>query len=85
MPTRWRASPPTARPGARGLAQIAPEVARGGRVLVVSHKNTLRAVARLLAHPGARDLHRLRVRTGVPLVFRFDPQAAHAWQQVQHP
>lgn len=64
---------------------IAPEVARGGRVLVVSHKNTLRAVARLLAPPAARDLHRLRVRTGMPLVFRFDPQAAHAWQQVQHP
>lgn len=65
-------------------ARIAPAVARGGRVLVVSHKNTLRAVARLLAGGGARDLHRLRVRTGVPLVFRFDA-VADAWQQVEHP
>lgn len=67
------------------LERIAPEVARGRRVLVVSHKNTLRALAMLLAPRRARDLPKLRVPTGVPLVFVFDARAGPAWRQVDTP
>ncbi len=65
--------------------RISPEVARGGRILVVSHKNTLRALATLLAPRRERDMYKLRVHTGVPLVFVFDPHAAPAWRRVDAP
>jgi 2,3-bisphosphoglycerate-dependent phosphoglycerate mutase len=62
--------------------RIAPEVARGHRVLIVSHKNTLRALAMLLEQRGAAGVRKLRVRTGEPLVFVLDPGADGRWQQV---
>ena len=50
---------------------IAPELARGRRVLVVSHKNTLRALLTVLgSRDGARS--RIRIPTGVPIVLALD-------------
>jgi 2,3-bisphosphoglycerate-dependent phosphoglycerate mutase len=55
--------------------RIVPELARGRRVLVVSHKNTLRALLAELAGPdGPRA--RLRIATGVPIVLALDPALA---------
>jgi 2,3-bisphosphoglycerate-dependent phosphoglycerate mutase len=49
---------------------LAPAVRRGTRVLVVSHRNTLRGVLRLLA-PEDTDAHDA-VATGVPIVLELD-------------
>lgn len=55
--------------------RIAPELARGRRVLVVSHKNTLRALLTVLgSHDGTRS--RMRMPTGVPIVLALDPSLA---------
>jgi 2,3-bisphosphoglycerate-dependent phosphoglycerate mutase len=52
-------------------AVLAPTVRRGERVLVVSHRNTLRVLLRLLARPDADPLP-TRLTTGVPLVLELD-------------
>ncbi|MGH7787319.1 MAG: 2,3-bisphosphoglycerate-dependent phosphoglycerate mutase [Candidatus Binatia bacterium] len=62
--------------------RIAPEIARGGRILVVSHKNTLRALAMLLERRAVPEMRKIRVPTGVPLVFVLDPGVDGRWQQV---
>jgi 2,3-bisphosphoglycerate-dependent phosphoglycerate mutase len=62
--------------------RIAPEVARGGRVLIVSHKNTLRALAMLLERRAVPELRKIRVPTGVPLVFVLVPGVDGRWRQL---
>lgn len=54
-------------------AAIAPTSARGERVLVVSHGNTLRALVMRLENMPERDVERFEIPTGVPLVFEFAP------------
>lgn len=50
---------------------LAPAVRRGTRILVVSHRNTLRGILRLLA-PEDTDALTTRVATGVPIVLELD-------------
>jgi len=57
-------------------AAIAPAVARGERVLVVSHGNTLRALVRRLEKMSEHDVERLEIPTGIPLGFEFAPGGA---------
>ncbi|HYA36760.1 MAG TPA: 2,3-bisphosphoglycerate-dependent phosphoglycerate mutase [Candidatus Methylomirabilis sp.] len=57
-------------------ASIAPAVARGERVLVVSHGNTLRALVMRLENMSEHDVERFEIPTGVPLVFEFAPGGA---------
>jgi len=57
-------------------ATIAPAAARGERVLVVSHGNTLRALAMRLENMSERDVERFEIPTAVPLVFEFAPDGA---------
>ena len=63
--------------------RIAPEIARGGRILIVSHKNTLRALAMLLERRGVPEMRKIRVPTGVPLVFVLGPGVDGRWQRVR--
>jgi 2,3-bisphosphoglycerate-dependent phosphoglycerate mutase len=61
------------------VERIAPELARGRRILVVSHKNTLRALARLIECRTDTEVRSIRVPTGVPLVFVPDPVTPERW------
>lgn len=51
---------------------IVPELERGGRVLLVSHKNTLRGLLKLLDGREDANIKKIKVPTGVPIVFEFD-------------
>lgn len=55
---------------------IVPELERGHRVLVVSHKNTLRVLVKLLERRGDERMPRTRVLTGVPIVLSLDAALA---------
>jgi len=51
---------------------LAPELRKGRRVLVVAHKNSLRALVRLLDAARDEEVPRLAIRTGRPLMFTLD-------------
>ena len=50
---------------------IAPRLARGDDVLVVSHNNTLRALVKYLDGMDDCAVERLEIPTGRPLIYRF--------------
>jgi 2,3-bisphosphoglycerate-dependent phosphoglycerate mutase len=52
--------------------RIAPEVARGRHVLVVSHKNTLRALLKMLRRATSRDIPPFAIVNGAPVVLTFE-------------
>ncbi len=51
---------------------IVPQIRCGKRVLIVSHKNALRALRLLLEGLSARQAMRLTIATGQPLVYELD-------------
>lgn len=51
---------------------IVPQIRCGKRVLIVSHKNTLRALRLLLDRLSAAQAMRLTIATGRPLVYELD-------------
>ena len=51
---------------------IAPHLANGERVLIVTHGNTLRALIRHLDQLSIEAVEKLEVPTGEPLVYEFD-------------
>ena len=51
---------------------LAPEARKGRSILVVAHKNSLRALMRLLDAARDEDVPRLSIRTGRPLLFKLD-------------
>ena len=53
---------------------IQPEIQHGKRVLIVSHRNTLRVVTMLLEHLTAAQVMKTRLATGRPLVYELDQQ-----------
>jgi 2,3-bisphosphoglycerate-dependent phosphoglycerate mutase len=63
------------------VERIAPALAQGLRVLVVSHKNTLRALVRLIERRPDTGTRSLRIPTGVPLVFVPDRVTPERWYQ----
>lgn len=66
------------------VERIAPDLARGRRILVVSHKNTLRALATLIEGRADADVRSIRVPTGVPLVFVPDQVKPERWCRVPY-
>jgi 2,3-bisphosphoglycerate-dependent phosphoglycerate mutase len=52
--------------------QIVPELQKGRRVLIVSHGNTLRALAMHLEGLSEGEIVELEIPTGVPLVYELD-------------
>lgn len=53
---------------------IQPEIQHGKRVLIVSHRNTLRVVTMLLEHLTSGQAMKTRLATGRPLVYELDQQ-----------
>nr|WP_255251986.1 2,3-bisphosphoglycerate-dependent phosphoglycerate mutase [Nitrosomonas ureae] len=53
---------------------IQPEVGQGKHVLIVSHRNTLRALMMLLDHLTPAQVMKLKLATGRPLVYELDQQ-----------
>jgi 2,3-bisphosphoglycerate-dependent phosphoglycerate mutase len=52
---------------------IAPAIARGERVLIVSHGNTLRALLKHLEDMTEHEVEQFEIPTGRPLVVEFKP------------
>lgn len=53
---------------------IQPEIRRGKRILIVSHKNMLRTLMMLLDHLTPQQVMKLTLATGRPLVYELDQQ-----------
>ncbi|MGR9090709.1 MAG: 2,3-bisphosphoglycerate-dependent phosphoglycerate mutase [Gammaproteobacteria bacterium] len=53
--------------------RIAPAIRQGRRVLVVGHKNILRAMVKQIGDLDPAEVERLGIRTGQPWVFELDP------------
>jgi 2,3-bisphosphoglycerate-dependent phosphoglycerate mutase len=51
---------------------IAPEIARGRRVLIAAHGNSLRALVKYLDNVGDAEIVELNIPTGIPLVYELD-------------
>jgi len=51
---------------------IAPAIARGERVLIVSHGNTLRALLKHLEQMTEREVEQFEIPTGRPLIVEFE-------------
>src|SRR5215211_2855204 len=75
----WRRSydippPPLTRDDERypGHDPSAPAVARGERVLITAHGNSLRALVKYLDHISDDAIVELNIPTGIPLVYELD-------------
>jgi 2,3-bisphosphoglycerate-dependent phosphoglycerate mutase len=55
---------------------VAPAIARGERVLIVSHGNTLRALLKHLEKMTDREVEQFEIPTGRPLVVEFAPDVS---------
>lgn len=53
---------------------IAPAVARGERVLIAAHGNSIRALVKYLDDVSDADIVGLNIPTGIPLVYELDGQ-----------
>jgi 2,3-bisphosphoglycerate-dependent phosphoglycerate mutase len=51
---------------------VAPAIARGERVLVAAHGNSLRALVKYLDSVSDTDIVELNIPTGIPLVYELD-------------
>src|SRR5271165_4260018 len=61
---------------------ILPEVLRGNRVLVAAHGNSLRALVMVLDRLTPETIPALELATGVPLVYRLNPDSTVATKDV---
>jgi 2,3-bisphosphoglycerate-dependent phosphoglycerate mutase len=90
----WRRSYDVAPPGGESLKDtgarvwpyyiraILPEVLRTRSVLVAAHGNSLRALVMVLDGLSKEEVVRLEIGTGVPLVYRLNPDATVASRKV---
>jgi len=53
---------------------IGPAIARGERVLIAAHGNSLRALVKYLDNVGESEIVELNIPTGIPLVYELDDQ-----------
>ena len=54
------------------IADIAPVVKSGQRVIIAAHGNSLRALVKYLDEVSEKDILELNIPTGVPLVYELD-------------
>ena len=83
----WRRSYDVAPPGGESLkdtlartlpyyvAHILPDVLSGKRVLVSAHGNSLRALVMAIEALSPKEIVRLEIATGVPIVYRLGPDS----------
>jgi 2,3-bisphosphoglycerate-dependent phosphoglycerate mutase len=86
----WRRSYDVAPPGGESLKdtaarvlpyyiqEILPVVLRGKRVLIAAHGNSLRALVMVLERLSTTDILKREIGTGVPLIYRLDPDSTVA-------
>lgn len=51
---------------------ITPEILSGKRIIISAHGNSLRALIKHLEHISDKDISRLEIRPGVPLIYELD-------------
>ena len=90
----WRRSYDVAPPGGESLKDTAarvlpyyiqdilPCVLRGERVLVSAHGNSLRALVMVLDHLSPQEIVNREIATGVPLIYRLNPDSTVAERKV---
>jgi 2,3-bisphosphoglycerate-dependent phosphoglycerate mutase len=90
----WRRSYDVAPPGGESLrdtlaralpyyvTEILPTVLRGERVLVSAHGNSLRALVMVLDRLTREEITGLNLDTGVPLVYRLNPDSTVASKEI---
>ncbi len=90
----WRRSYDVAPPGGESLKdtaarvlpyylqEILPRVLRGEHVLVSAHGNSLRALVMVLDRLSPQEIVRRELATGVPLIYRLNPDSTVAERQV---
>ncbi len=90
----WRRSYDVAPPGGESLKdtvarvlpyycqEILPRVLRGERVIVAAHGNSLRALVMVLDRLTPETIPSMELDTGVPLVYRLNPDSTVASKQV---
>jgi 2,3-bisphosphoglycerate-dependent phosphoglycerate mutase len=90
----WRRSYDVAPPGGESLKDTAarvlpyyiqdilPRVLRGERVLVSAHGNSLRALIMVLDHLSPQEIVKREIATGVPLIYRLNPDSTVAERKV---
>ena len=86
----WRRSYDVAPPGGESLKdtaarvlpyyvqEILPQVLRGKRVLVSAHGNSLRALVMVLDRLSPQDIVKRELGTGVPMIYRLNPDSTVA-------
>ena len=86
----WRRSYDVAPPGGESLKdtaarvlpyyiqEILPAVLQGKRVLVSAHGNSLRALVMVLERLSTTDILKREIGTGVPLIYRLNPDSTVA-------
>jgi 2,3-bisphosphoglycerate-dependent phosphoglycerate mutase len=86
----WRRSYDVAPPGGESLKdtiaralpyyvqEILPRVLRGERVLVSAHGNSLRALVMVLDRHTTKTIPDLNLETGVPMIYRLNPDSTVA-------
>jgi 2,3-bisphosphoglycerate-dependent phosphoglycerate mutase len=67
------------------IFRIQPHVLRGDGVLIVAHGNSLRALIMALDGLTPDEVVRLELATGVPVVYRFNPDSTVASKQTLTP
>jgi 2,3-bisphosphoglycerate-dependent phosphoglycerate mutase len=90
----WRRSYATAPPGGESLRdtgarvwpyyihEIQPHVMRGGGVLISAHGNSLRALIMALEGLTPEEIVKRELETGVPIVYRLNPDTTLAGKEV---
>ena len=68
--TKWLKFPADVLP--LWVADIAPVVKSGQRVIIAAHGNSLRALVKYLDEVSEKDILDLNIPTGVPLVYELD-------------
>ena len=61
-------------PAATGTTRSHPPCARGKRVLIAAHGNSLRALVKYLDDISDDDIVELNIPTGIPLVYELDAE-----------
>lgn len=90
----WRRSYDTPPPGGESLKDtgarvwpyylhdMQPHVLRGGTVLVAAHGNSLRALIMALEGISGEEIVKLELGTGIPIVYRLNPDSTVASKEV---
>ncbi|MAZ17504.1 MAG: 2,3-bisphosphoglycerate-dependent phosphoglycerate mutase [Ahrensia sp.] len=73
-------------PGARVwpyyMTEILPRVLRGEKLLIAAHGNSLRALVKILDRMGDDEITRLNLATGVPMVYKLNPDSTVATKEI---